>query len=226
MSFKNLFINSEDSDKKPKGEKPTQQPFIPETKPQATFGFGFGFGQNQPSSNVQVNSEHLSKAVEIYQQGFESLNQSGYDFYEFYKAVMQAGVDNPQMYVMAFTMSSAMDKTISKNSLLQQADFYLSEIKKQHNDFVVKGSNRKQELVSQRDNENKALLDELELMKQQMEMLKSQIQDRQNKLNAIGSKYEPQIQEVDSKLVANDTAKSQLIGSIEQVKNGILNNLK
>jgi hypothetical protein len=34
------------------------------------------------------------------------------------------------------------------------------------------------------------------------------------------------ISEVDSKLMANETAKNQIVQKIEQVKNGIINNLK
>jgi hypothetical protein len=34
------------------------------------------------------------------------------------------------------------------------------------------------------------------------------------------------ISDVDSKLVANETAKGQIVQKIEQVKNGIINNLK
>jgi hypothetical protein len=64
------------------------------------------------------------------------------------------------------------------------------------------------------------------MMEQQLEALKTQIQDRQNKLNAIGGKYEPMISDVDNKIVANETAKNQIVQSIEQVKSGIINNLK
>jgi hypothetical protein len=63
-------------------------------------------------------------------------------------------------------------------------------------------------------------------MKEQLESLKAQILEKENKLKVVGSKYEPQINEIDSKLGANDIAKNQLIQSIAQVKNGININLK
>jgi hypothetical protein len=168
----------------------------------------------------------LVKAIEVYKSGFDSLNQNGYDFYEFYQAITQGGVNNPQIYPMAFTMANAMDKSVTKDKLIQTADFYLSEINKVYNDYVAKGNGKKQDLITQKNNENQALVTELSMMEQQLEALKTQIQDRQNKLNAIGGKYEPMISDVDNKLSANEMAKNQIVQSIEQVKTGIINNLK
>jgi hypothetical protein len=237
MSFKKLFINSEeDAADKPKVEATTSQTKFPSTeateeKSSSIFNFGFGSTPAPTPAptftpSTSVNSEHFAKALEIYENGFDSLNQAGYDFYEFFKAVSQVGADNPQMYTMAFAMGSAMDITITRDKLLQQSEFYLAEINKVYNDYVSKGSAKKNDLMNQKNSENQALVGELEMMNQQMEALRVQIQDRQNKLNAIDSKYGPMISDVDSKLVANETAKGQIVQKIEQVKNGIINNLK
>jgi hypothetical protein len=236
MSFKKLFINSEEDT----SEKPTQDvkpsttttTKFPSSEPEETKSFGslFGFGASTPApaatASSNINPEHLSKAVQLYESGFDSLNQNGYDFYEFFKAVIQVGADNPQIYPMAYAMGTAMDKSITKDKLVQQSDFYVTEINKVYNDYVAKGSSKKNELINQKNNENQALVSELDMMNQQMEALRVQIQDRQNKLNAIDSKYGPMISEVDSKLMANETAKNQIVQKIEQVKNGIINNLK
>ena len=238
MSFKKLFINSEEdaADKPKSAEMPQSQPKFPSSEPteqksNSLFNFGFGSAPTPSPAptftpSTSVNSEHFAKALEIYEKGFDSLNQAGYDFYEFFKAVSQVGADNPQIYTMAFAMGSAMDRTITRDKLLQQSEFYLAEINKVYNDYVSKGSAKKNDLMNQKNSENQALVGELEMMNQQMEALRVQIQDRQNKLNAIDSKYGPMISDVDSKLVANETAKGQIVQKIEQVKNGIINNLK
>ena len=229
--LKDLFIIS---DEKPNGETKTPQPVtetktkFPTTEPQPTSIFSnLGFGKSNATAPVGVSSdEHIAKAVETYEKGFDSLNQTGYDFYEFYKTVQQGGADNPQVYQMCFTMGSAMDKSITKEKLLQQADYYISEITKVYNDNVTKGNVKKQDLTTQKNSENQSLVSELDMMKQQLEALKIQIQDRENKLNAIGGKYEPKLSEIESKLAANDIAKNKIINSIEQVKQGVINNLK
>lgn len=237
MSLKKLFINSEeeanDNTKQVETKPSTTTTFPSQTEETKPFSSLFGFGSTPsptptptftPTSNL--NPDHLNKAVQLYENGFDSLNQSGYDFYEFFKAVIQAGADNPQIYSMAFAMGSAMEKTITKEKLVQQSEFYLTEINKVYNDYVNKGNSRKQELIGQKNSENQALLNELDLMNQQLEALKTQIQDRQNKLNAIDSKYGPMLSDVESKLMANETAKNQIVQKIEQVKNGIINNIK
>lgn len=136
------------------------------------------------------------------------------------------GIDNPQIYLMAFTMGQTMDKTITKEKLSQQAEFYITEITKVYNDFVSKGNSKKTQILQQKDSESRNLTNELNLMEQQLEALKVQIQDRRNKLNAVDSKYNPQISDIDSMLSANDSAKNEVITSIRTVQTGLTTHLK
>jgi hypothetical protein len=173
-----------------------------------------------------VSQEHLEKAVELYENGFNSLNQDGFDFYEFFQSVSQGGMTNPQVYAMAYAMGTAMDKTISKEKLTAQADFYISEITKVYDENVAKGNGKKENLLKQKESENQTLANELTMFQQQLEALQIQIADRQNKLHAIDGKYQPQLDEVDSKLNANTIAKSKIVEAIETVKSGINTNIK
>lgn len=239
MGLKDLFIVSDENT----DNKPVQEPVkqvapsttkFPSSTPKAeeatsnAFGFGFGSAPT-PTPTYQssnVSNEALAKTLEMYEAGFDSLNQPGYDFYEFFKTVMAGGADNPAIYGMAFGMGSAMDKSITKDKLLVQSDFYITEINKVYNDYVAKGNGKRQEVINQKNHENESLLGELNLMRQQLEQLQVQISDRENKLSVIDSKYGPILNEVDSKIAANDLAKQKIVGSIELVKNGIINNLK
>ena len=239
MGLRDLFINNDDNkttapevkvvkEDKPLTKFPTTTPT--ETSGGGLFGNGGLFGGSKPTTmpvvNTEVSNEHLQKAIDVYQRGFESLNQDGYDFYEYYQAVVHGGVDNPQIHSMAFAMGVAMNKSISKEKLLQQSDFYTSSINNVYNENVAKGNAKKEELVNQKTNENQNLINELNSLQQQLEAINIQISDRKNKLNAIDGKYAPLISETESKIGANDIAKNQLIESIELVKTGIINNLK
>ena len=237
MGLKDLFIVSdENANDQPKQEvvKPTTSatkfPTIETTEEPSSIFSAFGFGKTETptpvhSMSTQASNEHLEKAFDLYQKGFDSLNQPGYDFYEFYQAVMQAGPTNPQIYAMALTMASAMDKSVTKDKLIQQSEFYLAEINKVYQDYNSKGLTKKQELTTQKQHENESLVSELSLLRQQLEVIQTQIADRENKLSVIDVKYAPMMGEVDSKLSANDIAKNKIVQSIEQVKNGIINNL-
>lgn len=242
MGLKDLFIVSdENSENKPIQEPvkqaapsttkfPSSTPKTEEPSSNPFSSFGFGSAPTPaPTPTYQptnVSNEALAKTLEMYEAGFDSLNQPGYDFYEFFKAVMAGGVDNPAIYGMAFGMGTAMDKTITKDKLLMQSDFYITEINKVYNDYVAKGNGKRQEVINQKNHENESLVGELNLMRQQLEQLQVQISDRENKLSVIDSKYGPILNEVETKIAANDLAKQKIVGSIEQVKNGIINNLK
>jgi hypothetical protein len=233
MGFKSWFVNDvEDTTSTQSTEQiPQSNTTKFPTSDSSSQPSSFSFPTTQTSSPIpsytpSVSQEHLNNALEVYEKGFDSLNQPGYDFYEFFQAVMNAGADNPQIYQMAFMMGSGMDKTITKDKLVEQSNFYIGEINKVYNEYVSKGNSKKQETIDQKTNENQSLVGELDLMRQQMEALKTQIADREMKLQAIDGKYGPKLREIEGKLAANDMAKNKIIQSIEQVKNGIVINLK
>lgn len=241
MGLKEIFFVSENPNEEPAKPQPVKEvksttkfpTSEPESAPTSNSNlFGFGFSKTEAPvatptfSSSNVSQEKLMNAIQIYQDGFDSLNQSGYDFYEFYQAIMGAGADNPQVYPMAFSMASAMDKSITKDKLVQQSRFYVDEISKVYTDFVSKGNQKKNELINQKNEENRALVNELDSMHQQMEMLRTQIADRERKVSEIDGKYSPKIVEVEEKLKANDLAKEKIVQSIEKVQQGIINNVK
>lgn len=228
-----LFINSDESSSG-KTSTPAKQPVVSFADAQVgqTQAPAFAFNSEPTPATptyqtpVQVSNEYMQKAFEMYEKGFESLNKDGFDFYEFYQSVMQGGPTNPQVYAMAFNMGSIMDKSLSKSKLINDADFYVSEITKVYNDNVSKGTAKKQNLLAQKDSENKSLVAELENMEQQLEALKIQIDDRRRKLSDIDSKYSPDLNDFDNRLGANELAKNKIVDSIEQVKQGINLNIK
>jgi hypothetical protein len=233
MGLIDLFINSDESSSG-KTSTPAKQPVVSFADAQVgqTQAPAFAFN-SEPTpatptyqSPVQVSNEYMQKAFEMYEKGFESLNKDGFDFYEFYQSVMQGGLTNPQVYTMAFGMGSIMKKSLSKNDLIVDADYYIAEITKVYNDNVTKGNAKKQALLAQKDLENKSLVGELETMENQLEALKVQIDDRKRKLSDIDNKYSPELTDFDNKLGANELAKNRIVDSIEQVKQGINLNIK
>ena len=243
MGLIDLFIVSDKPTEEPVKQsqpvKETKAPVTrfptsePEVKESSGLFNSFGFNKVETpkvettfKSNPSVSQEQILNAVQIYQNGFDSLNQQGYDFYEFYQAILSAGVENQQVYPMALAMASAMDKTITKDKLVEQSRFYVAEIKKVYDDFVSKGNQKKQELTNQKNEENRLLVNDLNSFHEQMEMLKTQIADRERKISEIDGKYSPKIAEIDEKLMANDMAKDKIVKSIEQVQQGILNNIR
>ena len=234
MGFLDLLINSDESSTgKPNTQATVKQTSFSEQPSGQTSAPAFTFTPEPTptptqtyQAPVQVSNEYMQKAFEMYEKGFESLNKDGFDFYEFYQSVMQGGLTNPQVYTMAFGMGSIMKKSLSKNDLIVDADYYIAEITKVYNDNVTKGNTKKQALLAQKDSENKSLVSELETMEDQLEALKVQIDDRKRKLSDIDNKYSPELTDFDNKLGANELAKNRIVDSIEQVKQGINLNIK
>lgn len=189
-----------------------------------------------PESHVMPNNapvtqaceQHMGKLLDVYQSVLDKANMDGYDFFEFMGGILEADETgkNPLAYTMGFSMATKMSKSVTKDSLLQQADYYETEINKAHSGYVTNGNTKKQELLNQKENENQTLISDLNNLNEQLEAIKVQIADKQNKLNNIENKYSPQINEVECKLIANDAAKDKIISTIELVKNGIQTNIK
>lgn len=237
MSLKDLFFINKDEEKKPESVTPSATE--PVKFPGATETTNSTFPNTFPTATPVVNTPqpvasienpscqpHLDKIVQLYESGFDGLNQAGYDFYEFYKAVVSGGIDNPQVYAMALSMGKAMDGNVSKDSLLTQSQFYIDEIMKVHQTYVENGTTKKNHLLSTKESERSQLASDLDGLKMQMEAISNQIVAKQTSLAEIDNKYANDLLEVDCKLMANDVAKDKILSSINAVKQGLTNNLK
>lgn len=221
MTMRSLFFNDAESEK-PKNTEQNVTSF-PKTETYQPIQ-----QESFTPTTLEINPlyiEQLNKTIDLYEKGFNDLNQAGYDFFEYYQAVVQAGVDNPQIYQMALTMAKAMDKNVSKQTLLNQSEFYINEINKVYNGYVSNGNNKKQELINQKDNENKTLSTELQSLQEQLNNINNQIKIKQSQLSEINSKYQPMLDIINYKLQAHDVAKDKILTSLNKVKTGINNNL-
>jgi hypothetical protein len=231
MSWKDLFIiNNETEEKKETAsvDNSSQTMKFPSATDSATIAPS-GVGSLSIGVPIESNPScqpHMEKIIQMYETGFEGLNMEGYDFFEFYKAILSAGADNPAVYPMAFTMAQTMDKKITKDSLSSQSDFYVQEISKVHTKYVESGTSKKNELLSRKEQERQQLNTEVQNLKMQIEALTNQMNNAQNNLTQIDNKYANDLLEVDCKLMANDLAKNNLLASINKVKQGLINNVK
>jgi len=245
MSFKTFFIQNEGSAKQAEPQKtvftktktsettfPTETTFPSETTfpnenetifPSNDMKFPEA---NVVTSNIPDVNKFLDKIVEVYDNGFAKLNQPGYDFYEFFRSVSKAGIDNPQVYQMAIEMAQAMDSNVSKQSLLNQAEYYISELTKVHSGFRSDGQNKISDLTSKKNSETNTLSSDINSLEKQLKSIQSQIASKKQSLSEIDKKYLPNINEISAKLSANDIVKDRLISNINKVKSNISNNLK
>lgn len=243
MGLRDLIFESKGEDKKPKKEESKEAISFPKANKNAFEGgkanaflgdevgqFDFKNEGFAPSTEVGVPNNlscepHIDAVMDLYEKGFDELNQVGYDFYEFYKAIIGAGVDNPAMYTMALNMAKAMDSNVSKENLLKQSEFYLTEITNVYKQYVSQGKQKEGSLKTQKAGEEQSLQTELATVQQQLQNLQQQENSIKIKIGAIDQKYATQLHDISCKLEANDTAKREIFESINKVKRGINANL-
>lgn len=177
-----------------------------------------------PSGAVSCEP-YISSIMEMYEKGFDSLNQAGYDFYEYFKAVVEGGADNKAVYPMAFKMGNAMGGNIDKKTLLDQASYYISKLNDVHTQYKNEGDTKKNQISNEKSSLEVSLKNEVLGLDAEISRLTTLMQSKQTELSKIDNLFTPKLSEIDCKLEANDLAKSRLVNSINLVVNGIKTNL-
>ena len=166
---------------------------------------------------------HLDKIMKLYEDGFDNLNMDGFDFFEYFKMVVEGGVNNPAMYTMAYGAAKAMGA--SKESLVSQSQFYIDEINKVYKVYVDNGTVKREEALKAKGGEEANLSKELNDINAEIARLTQLKQQKESTLATIDGKYAPQITDVECKLMANDIAREKIIATITTVVDGINKNL-
>jgi len=185
MAFKDYFINSDEGETK-KVSKPADTSIPESSGAPIKFPDASTVAVATPTPVIgSTNCEpHMEAVMKLYETGFESLNQPGVEFFEYFKSVVGAGIDSPGAYTMALNMLKGMDASMTKGSLLSQSKFYVDEITKVWNGYDTSGTNKETELANQRDSETNNMQSELTLMEQQLQTLSNQIESKKIAINA------------------------------------------
>lgn len=175
----------------------------------------------------------LAEVIEVYESGLESINMPGYDFYEFYRAISGTGQTGEHTFQLAYQMARSMDKTITVQKLLQDAEFYISKINEVHGQYVGQGQARLRALDEKKGQEKGQLQSEIDQgitrmaqLKAELQRLDAEVKQQQAQLTRIDEGFVPQEQAIRSKLAANDMARSLSIGKLQQIREGIIRFIK
>ncbi|MCX6183383.1 MAG: hypothetical protein NT150_15840 [Bacteroidetes bacterium] len=220
FSWKSLFVNDQ---KENESSAKEIQDIKVEVKTPSVTTFPVSNSSNSGSNNFTVRNEVLNSILEMYERGFDSLNQQGYDFYEFFKAVMATDPHNPQSYAMAYTMASSFDKNVTKASLLSSADFYIKEIQKVHVKYDGEGKKIKSDLQLAQKTEKEKLQREVTELENRIRSLQLELEQKSGILQNFDQGNTGKIEEIDQKIMANNLSKESIIQKITHVVNGINN---
>jgi hypothetical protein len=215
FNWKSLFINDETDNSEGKAAAQPSAPVLPTTDNKFP---------NQVTESFPTNSltnPFLNEIFEVYDKGFESLNEPGFDFFELYKSVMAVGVTNPQSYQMAFAMGKSIKSDLTKDFLLQKGSFYVTEIEKVHTKYDTVGKNKKAELDNTITKEKYNLSKNISELEAKILELQKELEAKKIELQKIDPVNMEQLSEIQLKMEANDLAKQKILTSINTVITGI-----
>ena len=223
FNWKALFVNDENAS--------IEKEIIPEEE-EKTISFPSDSNPKpknkyppKPRTQTAVDNSILGKVVEMYESGFDSLNKPGYDFYEFFKAIKSVGKNDSSVYQMAFSMAKGIDANVSKESLLEQSNFYIQEIDKVHQQYHGKGQSKKTTIQNGLKSKKESLTSEISDLDNKISELQIQLSNKKNQLQSIDSDLIKDISDVEQKIVANNLARTKILDTINVVIEGIKNNL-
>ncbi len=214
FNWKSLFVNDNDSHSTSSVIR-TEEPVSlnPENK--------FPQQIEQTYTTDSSANPFLKEIFEVYDKGFESLNEPGFDFFELYKSVLVVGVTNPQSYQMAFTMGKSINSDLTKDFLLQKANFYIAEIEKVYEKYNVVGKAKKQELDNNITKDKYNLSKSITDLESNIVQLQKELEAKKAELQKMDPANRKELTEIQLKIEANDLAKEKIMSSINTVITGI-----
>ena len=215
FNWKSIFVNDENASV-PQDEAKIQTSFIPTDN---KFPETNTITNSVPNSNS--NNPLLNEILEVYNKGFEGLNNEGFDFFEMYKSVMAVGPTNPQSYQMAFTMGKTIKSDLSKEFLLEKSKFYISEIEKVYSKYDATGNSKNKDLSDTISTQKNNLTKYISDLETQIAKLQSELETKKAELARIDFDNKEMFTQIQLKIEANNLAKHKILESINTVVTGI-----
>ncbi|KQW96271.1 hypothetical protein [Flavobacterium sp. Root420] len=215
FNWKSLFINDETNNAEGAAAAQSSAPVLPATESKFPNHATESFPTNS------LTNPFLNEIFEVYDKGFESLNESGFDFFELYKSVIAVGVTNPQSYQMAFTMGKSIKSDLTKEFLLQKGSFYIAEIEKVYAKYDTIGKTKKADLDNSITKEKYNLSKSISDLEAKIIELQKELEAKKIELQKIDPVNMEQLSEIQLKMEANNLAKQKILTSINTVITGI-----
>ncbi|OQP68486.1 hypothetical protein [Niastella populi] len=231
-NWKSLFVKETESEtaKKDTTEKNKTESFsFPVTDSQSVqTGSANGMATPPPAIDPSVQ-----EVLNVYESGLDSINMPGYDFYEFYKAISSIGHANDSTYQLAYQMAKSLDKTITPQKLMTDAEFYISKINEVHGQYVNQGQQKLNSLQEKKSTDKDKLQREIDAgaaritqLRAELQHLEADISQKRAALTKTDETFYPQEKAIREKLLANDMARKVSIDKLNIIKEGILKHIK
>jgi hypothetical protein len=235
-NWKSLFVKETESEtakettRKETPKKETTESFSFPVTDTHTVQSGMSSGAATPPPAVDPN---VQEVLNVYESGLDSINMPGYDFYEFYKAITSIGHVNENTYQLAFQMAKSLDKTVTAQKLMTDAEFYISKINEVHGQYVSQGQQKLNTLQEKKSTDKDKLQREIDAgatrisqLRAELQQLEADVNQKRGALTKTDETFYPQEKAIREKLMANDMARKVSIDKLNFIKEGILKYIK
>jgi hypothetical protein len=238
MALKDLLFRGASPDRSPTptaspATAPTMNIRPPTTSPQQ---------QTQPASlpssytlNTSADaSELVRQLIKDFKRVVDMNNSPGIDILEFSKALFKKNsTPAEEDYQQVFGVLQAVEENLTPQRLIESSAEYKKIVRDLAAQDTVKGNIRKAEIDGAKVAEKKALDAEQQKLNKEILRLDAELQGKKERISEIASslagidqKYQADLDEVAQKLFAIDYASQQVIGSFDDIENGIHRYLK
>jgi hypothetical protein len=170
-----------------------------------------------PTNTIAPAAENVKEMkLRIYQL-LESLNKPGCDFFEVWNAAIEMGGANSNNIKAAFTSLRYVDKSLTKEKLLETSDFYISSLKKVLDAETTKRQEEKDKLIKQKEQEKANLTAEISDIEQQIIVLQNMLADKKLQSEGINEKYKLPVELIEEKIANGHQSVNSVLGEMQQV---------
>ena len=190
---------------------PTSQP-PSYTPPPTVFTQPATFSGGTDSNEVEEIKQKILAYV-------EKINKPGIDFLELYDALhsIENGI-TPQNIKFTFNnFFIASGKTLTKEYIIETANFYISEIQKLLEGDIQKKVQEKNTILNSMSNEKLSLEDAVKTLTSEIELKTKQLNEAKSRLAVIEGNYKPQLDTVDKKIRVGQLGLSAVVSDMQSI---------
>jgi len=181
--------------------------------------------------NIGDVSDLAKKLIEDYKRVVEQNNFPGIDILEFSKALYKKGSSpSGEDYRQIFDVLHAVDAALTPQHLIQSSSGYKKIILDLAAQDISKGNARRSDVEAKKSAEKQALDNEQRTLNDEIAQMEVKIQEKRDRLakiasslNGVDRKYQVDLDDIARKLSAIEQASQKVIGSFDEIENGIRN---
>ena len=170
----------------------------------------------KPAPGQETDGSTKDMKLRIYQL-LESINKPGCDFFEVWNASVEMGGANSNNIRAAYTSLKYVDKSLTKQKLLETGDYYITNLVKVLEAETAKRKEEKDKLLARKEQQKTSLSTEIADLERQLIALQNSLAEKRKESESINEKYQPLVSEIDHKITNGQQAVNSVVSEMQQV---------